>query len=1188
MKKRRLLWIAALLAASFFLALIPGAESGTDLNFGNGSAQDEVLTASELFDLLRAESEATLTNAERGYLDAAYGVVFTYNPSIPDSLIATEYDGDLGILTVRVSPRSFTAQNGTSVTWVPTELCMDGGEPVTLAADGNGVYTAVFTDLWYSGNFRLDVFYRWQAEIPAALADTLRVSAGAEAARAHTLLEEYESANAAYTANVTAYQNYLAAKANYEASVAAYARYTAAMEVYAPKKAAYDVYLTEKAAYDAKVKAYAEYREKLDAFEKAEAAYYAYEAFRQENVALYDRYERYRNELEKVTSRVGILESMFVSDSHGWQFYSGLTGGTVDSVISQRSKLVEVGVSGSLVDAAKQATGELRSLLGGYAALRRGKYASELERWRVLFGYYETNYEAITRNMKKLLDSISAIYGYGIVRTTMDTNPQTKEKVPHFRQFLAQMYVLSTALDDAQTFSAEWKVADTLSVTELVEEPLLLNDTNRASPVGVTVPEEEVVLSDGEETLPEPVPKPVRDFAEAEDPALHGAPEVVPDPGAAPAAVPAPGSAPKEVAAPGEAPTAPTLSAASRALAAEWKDGTLPAREAIGASQTLTFWKTVTCERSISNRKTVRFYDAEDHLLLSEEVEYGAEIAPLAPPAPPEDPRYRYRFLGWGERGGDGTQVDLGFVSTDLSLAPLYERIENVYEIVWVIGNVRSVDYVPYGQMPECTRPLTLPATDREIYSFAGWDHAIEPAAKDATYTALFSAEQRVYEILWKIGDRTVTHTVGYGEIPTEPTDTERTPDAYLYTFRGWDRAISPVTGNATYTAEYNRTPLVAASNGSAFQILYEETNVTVLATEERIDLKTALTAFRESKKTLSVRWGDVTLSFPPADRDLLAGAGIVSVGLVSSAGENAGAVEWTVRCYDGIRREVAFSAPIRVTVFEQPREGLFPAAYLVAENGTLKEIALTRYAGGNNTLTCHSGETILFRPEYSLAYTEATENCNLTALPARMPVGATVRLIANCTYGYEISAATVTRADGTAVKVTDLCFAMPEGPVTVTLTVSQMVYHVTFVADGQTVSRQELLFGESVTIPPDPIKESDGTYLYTFTGWAPYVTRATGEDRNPVYTAAFSRTLIAGGEPTVPEDGGFLRSRLFRLAVIAFAAVVLAVLFFAFRKKIIPFVAGIFRRKPESAAEIKEKTDEPENPDDSQGSFGS
>ena len=106
--------------------------------------------------------------------------------------------------------------------------------------------------------------------------------------------------------------------------------------------------------------------------------------------------------------------------------------------------------------------------------------------------------------------------------------------------------------------------------------------------------------------------------------------------------------------------------------------------------------------------------------------------------------------------------------------------------------------------------------------------------------------------------------------------------------------------------------------------------------------------------------------------------------------------------------------------------------------------------------------------------------------------------------------------ADGTVVPTEGLTFLMPNGDVTVELTVTRIVYHVSFVVDGVEILAGDYFLGEQITLPPTPTKASDGVYDYTFSGWSQEVTIAYGEDRTPVYEAQFTKSPISAGDPYV------------------------------------------------------------------------
>ena len=99
------------------------------------------------------------------------------------------------------------------------------------------------------------------------------------------------------------------------------------------------------------------------------------------------------------------------------------------------------------------------------------------------------------------------------------------------------------------------------------------------------------------------------------------------------------------------------------------------------------------------------------------------------------------------------------------------------------------------------------PATAEYSYTFAGWDAELAAVTGEATYNATFSNTLNKYLITFKNGDETLQSSeveygvapVYTGEMPSRPATAE-----YTYTFVGWDKPLSAVTADETYTAQYD------------------------------------------------------------------------------------------------------------------------------------------------------------------------------------------------------------------------------------------------------------------------------------------------------------------------------------------------------------------------------------------------
>ena len=134
------------------------------------------------------------------------------------------------------------------------------------------------------------------------------------------------------------------------------------------------------------------------------------------------------------------------------------------------------------------------------------------------------------------------------------------------------------------------------------------------------------------------------------------------------------------------------------------------------------------------------------------------------------------------------------------------------YTIKWVNwdGTVLETDTdVEYNSDPSYDGEKPTRAADAQYtYTFKGWDKPLEKVTKDVTYTAVYEETINKYTVTWVNWDNKELEKdedVPYGADPEydgkEPT---KAADAqYSYKFTGWNPAISPVTGDVTYKAQF-------------------------------------------------------------------------------------------------------------------------------------------------------------------------------------------------------------------------------------------------------------------------------------------------------------------------------------------------------------------------------------------------
>ena len=115
---------------------------------------------------------------------------------------------------------------------------------------------------------------------------------------------------------------------------------------------------------------------------------------------------------------------------------------------------------------------------------------------------------------------------------------------------------------------------------------------------------------------------------------------------------------------------------------------------------------------------------------------------------------------------------------------------------------------VNYGTLPAApTETPTKEADAQYTYTFKGWDKEIVEVTGEATYNAEFDSTLRSYKITFKNGEQVLKEeTVNYGTMPAAPetNPTKGYDSENHYSFKGWDKEIAEVTGEAVYNAQFN------------------------------------------------------------------------------------------------------------------------------------------------------------------------------------------------------------------------------------------------------------------------------------------------------------------------------------------------------------------------------------------------
>ena len=139
--------------------------------------------------------------------------------------------------------------------------------------------------------------------------------------------------------------------------------------------------------------------------------------------------------------------------------------------------------------------------------------------------------------------------------------------------------------------------------------------------------------------------------------------------------------------------------------------------------------------------------------------------------------------------------------------------IREKYTMIWLGADGSELSRATYAEddpVPTYTGETPAkPATAQYTYVFAHWDDGTVEGTT-TTYEPIFTETVNKYTIIFVNEDGTELQSgkVTYDEMPAYTGETPiKEPTAqYTYTFAGWTPEISPVTGEATYTAVYSST----------------------------------------------------------------------------------------------------------------------------------------------------------------------------------------------------------------------------------------------------------------------------------------------------------------------------------------------------------------------------------------------
>ena len=149
----------------------------------------------------------------------------------------------------------------------------------------------------------------------------------------------------------------------------------------------------------------------------------------------------------------------------------------------------------------------------------------------------------------------------------------------------------------------------------------------------------------------------------------------------------------------------------------------------------------------------------------------------------------------------------------DTTYKLIYDKTDRLYTINFVVeGKLISSKQYKYNEYIEKPTETPIKASTVEYnYNFEKWidSNGEEPTKclTDNTYSAVFNPSLRVYTISWNVNGSIIDEQYYYGETPRYKGNLAKadTP-MYKYTFKSFEPAISKVTKDQTYLAQYDES----------------------------------------------------------------------------------------------------------------------------------------------------------------------------------------------------------------------------------------------------------------------------------------------------------------------------------------------------------------------------------------------
>ena len=510
---------------------------------------------------------------------------------------------------------------------------------------------------------------------------------------------------------------------------------------------------------------------------------------------------------------------------------------------------------------------------------------------------------------------------------------------------------------------------------------------------------------------------------------------------------------------------------------------------------------------SIVREYTITWIDGDGKTLKTEQVAYGeTPVYSGETPTKAQTAQYLYEFNNtWSPA--------IEAVTGEATYTAQFTSIVREYTITWIDGdgNTLKTEQVAYGETPAYTGETPTKAqTAQYSYEFNNtWSPAIEAVTGEATYTAQFTSIVREYTITWIDGDGNTLkfEQVAYGETPEyegeTPTKTETAQ--YSYEFNNtWSPAIEAVTGEATYTAQFE-------SIVREYTITWVDGDGNTLKTEQVAYGETPEYVGETPTKTETAQYSyEFNNTWSPA---------IVAVtGEATYTAQFASIVrEYTITWIDGDGNTLKT---------EQVAYGETPE--YVGETPTKAETAQYLYEF-NNTWS-PAIEAVTGEATYTAQFTSIVREYTITWIDGDGKTLKTEQVAYGETPAYTGETPTKAETAQYSYEFNDTwspAIVAVTGEATYTAQFTSIVreYTITWIdGDGNTLKTEQVAYGETPEYAGEtPTKTETAQYSYEFNNtWSPAIVAVTGE---ATYTAQFTSIVREYTITWIDGDGNTLKT---------------------------------------------------------------